>query len=365
MAIKRLLGTGIGVLFIAFLAACVSIQEPGLPAQQMSVPPDLYSDVLRFPDGKIWIAVGRDPSYESQMAHYYILQEERFIDIPLPDDPRCERTKYTSPMALPNGKIGFSMICGSYWPDRPIGQDDSRFIVAYDWETGVFEQIVEEPLFMEASYSSWNPEMTRGVLGIASLLGTVAWVTPTGMEPMTITIGTGEQSWSLAENLVVMEDYRHGNDRTTGVGIARNPEWSPNGRSIAFWASTNLIGRSGMSRARGIYSLYLLDPDTLQLQEILENAENVGLLVWSPNSQWLAFVGDTDTTKESLWLISADGNTLQFVDKGAGFDFYSTFYGWNWLNNQEIIATRCLDSNCDQSEVIKYDVSEIVNSAQE
>lgn len=363
--IIRLLGLGICASLIAFLAACVSIQEPSLPAQQLPVPPDLYRTVLRFPNGEIWLAVGREPSYESQMARYYILQEERFVDIPLPDDPRCERTKYTSPMALPNGKLGFSMICGSYWSDRPIGQDNALFIVAYDWETGVFEQIVEEPLFLEASSSSWNPEMTRGALGIASLLGTVAWVTPTGMEPMTITIGTGEQSWSLAENLVVMEDYRHGNDRTAEVGISYNPEWSPDGRSIAFWASTNVIGQSGMSRARGSYSLYLLAPDTSELQQILENVQNMTTLVWSPDSQWLAFTGDIGATKEALWLISADGNTLQFIDKGAGFDFYSTFYGWNWLNNREIIATRCLDSNCDRTEVVKYDVSEIVDPVQE
>lgn len=204
-----------------------------------------------------------------------------------------------------------------------------------------------------------------GVLSFGSLLGTITWITPTAMEPMTITIGMGEQSWSLDENLVVMEDYRRGNDRTTEVGIARNPAWSPDGRFVAFWASTNVIGRSGMSRARGAYGLYLLDPDTLQLQQILDSVRNTSSLVWSPDSQWLVFSGDIGASREGLWLISVDGNTLQFVDKGAGFDFYSTFNGWNWLNNQEIIATRCLDSNCDQTEVVKYDVSEIVGLVQE
>lgn len=362
MAIKRLLG--LGIVLIAVLAACVPIQEPGLPAQQLSVPLGHYHDVLRFPDGSIFLAYGREPSYETQMALYYVLLEERFIDIDLPDDPRCRRTEYTAATELPNGNLGFSMRCSGYWPDRPLGPDGAQLIMAYDWEKGTIEQIVEEPLPTDTWVPSWNPEMTRGVMSYGGLLGTITWITPTGMEPMTITIGTGEQPWSLAENLVVMEDYRHGNDRTTEVGIARNPAWSPDGRYIAFWASTNVIGRSGMSRARGTYSLYLLDPDTLQLQQILENVQNMTLLVWSPDSQWLSFTGDIGVSKDSLWLTSVDGSILQLIDKGGNVDSYPDFNGWNWLNNQEIIATRCLDANCDQAEVVKYDVSEIVNSAQ-
>ncbi|MCA9885585.1 MAG: PD40 domain-containing protein [Anaerolineae bacterium] len=256
------------------------------------------------------------------------------------------------------------MRCSGYWPDRPLGPDGAQLIMAYDWEKGTIEQIVEEPLPTDTWVPSWNPEMTRDVMSYGGLLGTITWITPTGMEPMTITIGTGEQPWSLAENLVVMEDYRHGNDRTTEVGIARNPAWSPDGRYIAFWASTNVIGRSGMSRARGTYSLYLLDPDTLQLQQILENVQNMTLLVWSPDSQWLSFTGDIGVSKDSLWLTSVDGSILQLIDKGGNVDSSPDFNGWNWLNNQEIIATRCLDANCDQAEVVKYDVSEIVNSAQ-
>lgn len=363
MAIKQLLGLGIGILLIAFLASCVPIQQPGLPAQQLLVPAGHYGTVLRFPSGKIFIQTGRLDRFKTDALSYYWLTEEQLVKIPFKDDLRCRLTEYSIPTALPDGRLGLSEICRSYWPDRPIGQDDARFIVAYDWETGAIEQIVEEPLSFDTSSFTWNPEMTRGVQSIGSLLGTIAWITPTGMEPMMVTIGTGEQSWSLAENLAVMEDYHRGNDRTPEVGIARNPAWSPDGRLIAFWASTNVIGRSGMSRARGAYGLYLLDPDTLQLQQILADVENTGRLAWSPDSQWLAFTGDIGSSKDSLWLIFLDGSALRFVDKGSDLDFYPAFNGWNWLNNQEIIATRCPDSNCDQAEVLKYDVSEIVNSA--
>lgn len=365
MTIGRLLGVRIGTLLIALLTACVPIQNSGLPAQQLHVPDGYYGNILRFPDGEIFIQTGRLSSQKVNALRYYKLSEERLVEIALQDDHRCRLTEYSAPTVLPDGRLGLSEICRGYWSDRPIGQDDARFIIAYDWETGGIEQIVKEPLSFQSSSFSWNLKMTRGVQGISSLLGTITWLTPMGMAPMTVTISTNGQPWMLDENLRVMEDYRLGSDRTTEVGIARSPAWSPNDRFIAFWASTNVIGHSGMLRAQGTYSLYLLNPDTLQSQKILENIQNVTHLVWSPNSQWLAFTGDIGTSKDTLWLTSVDGRILQPVDKGGNLDLYPAFNGWNWLNNQEIIATRCLDLNCDQTEVVIYDVRSIVSLIRE
>lgn len=81
---------------------------------------------------------------------------------------------------------------------------------------------MEEPLPFGVGDFSWNPNMTRGVLEIGSLLSTIVWLTPAGMELMTITIGSGEQSWSLEENLAAMYDDRIDNSE---VGIARDPVW--------------------------------------------------------------------------------------------------------------------------------------------
>lgn len=361
---KHILGVGIGIVVILLTAttSCVSAEESGVPTQRLSAPGNHYNSIVRFPDGRVLIGVGSEPSYVTQMARYYSLQEERFVEIDLPDDPRCRRTEYVAATALPNGDLGYSMICSGYWSERPIGQDNARFIVAYDWETNAFEQIVEAPLPVTTWSPSWNPGMTRGVVTIGSLLGTIAWITPQTMIPMTVTVGTGEQSWSLAENLVVMDDYRAGDDRSGEVGIARNPAWSPDGRFIAFWASTNVIGRSGISRARGIYSLYLLDPDTLQLRQILDDVQNMTLLAWSPNSQWLAFTGDIRSSKNSLWIVSIDGNDLGFVDRGSRVESYPAFNDWHWLNNTEVIATRCVEEACENTEILLYEVESLIQS---
>jgi hypothetical protein len=366
MTVTRSFRTKIGILLvISALAACRPRQEDNIPVRPLSVPPGNYGWVLRFPDGQILIQAGRLRPHKPDALRYYDLLEERFVEIPFEDDPRCRLTEYAFPTALPDGRLGLSKTCHGRWPDKPIGRDGARYIVAYDWETSEIEEIVSEPLSYGSASFSWNPDMTRGVQDIGSLIGTIYWLTPEGMEPMTITVGSEEQSWALDENLRMIEDYGPGNDRSEEVGIARNPVWSPDGRFVAFFASTNVIGRSGMSRARGAYGLYLLDPNTFHVQMILDGIVSPGELVWSPNSQWLTFTGWVGSSDRAVWLVSGDGNTAQSVGKGSDLDLYPNFSGWNWLTDQELITTRCLDEECNESEVVVYDVSGFVGSFQE
>jgi hypothetical protein len=355
MTIKQPLAILIGLLYLLILPACTP-PEPAVPAQNLPVPLGHYGDVLHFPNGELFIQSGLLDTTKQNNLRYYQLSTDQFVELTIPDDPRCRLTEFTIPTALPDGRLGLSELCYDYWSDRPIGQTDARFLIAYDWETEEVEQIVEEPLLSLSSTFSWNPTMTRGVQGSSSLPATISWLTPTGTEPMTITIGTGEQAWSLARDLPTI---------LNGVGTARQPTWSPDGRSIAFWASTNVIHRPGYTNARVLYSLYLLDTDTLQLQTILDDAKNTTPIAWSPDSQWLAFVADIGSTRGTLWLRSADGATRQFIDAGLNFGPGRAFNGLDWLNEQAIIATKCLDENCHRADVIQYNVSAIVTPLQE
>ena len=334
---------GICLLLLTFLAACLPTQAP---KEVLSLPNSYYGAVLRFPDGAILIDAGH--------LQYYALADGRFIEIPFQEDTRCRRTSYTLPTALPDGKIGFNMICDGRWPERPIGQDGARYLVAYDWGSQQFEQIVAEPLPIESGVFSWHPEMIRGVQEVGSLFRTLTWLTPTQADPITLTITDGQRSWSLAENLNEVTD-------TTRVGTVRYPAWSPDGRFIAFWAASNVVQYpSGTLNPAGIYNLYLLDPDALQLQTILRGVAEVGPVVWSPNSQWLAFTGVINAFRDNLWLVSVNGRVAERVARGSSLEFWSSFNGWNWLDEQAIIATRCLDEDCAQTEVAQHDVSWIV-----
>lgn len=320
--------------------------------EKLDVPPALYDNVLRFSADKIMLEVDH--------TRYYWLNENRFVQTSIGDDPRCLRTLYAFSTALPDGRLGYKMTCPGRWPDKPVGGDTAEYVVAYDWETEELREIVNIPMINTSSFT-WNPTMTKGIQSVGLLLGTFQWITPVSSTPMTLTIEDNGKGWSLDQTFVAMEDP----DRVD-VGIARVPSWSPDGKWVAFWASTDVIGRDGLARARGSYGLYLLDPTTLKSSQRLEKVRNMPNsqgLVWSPNSQWLVFDALVQG-KEGLWLVSLTGDTLHFIDPIRG----GNFNGWAWLNDQEVIATWChpekTPGQCDQVDVFKYDLSPLLTDTQ-
>jgi len=80
-------------------------------------------------------------------------------------------------------------------------------------------------------------------------------------------------------------------------GASRNesPEWSPDGKSIAF-----ISDRSGRQE------IYLVDPDGKNLKKITDLDSDKSAIVWSPDSKALVF-GSTD--KKLYYYTPADGKT--------------------------------------------------------
>lgn len=108
---------------------------------------------------------------------------------------------------MSDNRLGLVQVCYSRWPDNPQGRQDGHYLVAYDWETGQVEQMVANPLSdrLAASSFSWNPDFTQGVQTIGGGRNTIWWITSEGPLPMNLVIGEGRKSWSLAENLRIMD----------------------------------------------------------------------------------------------------------------------------------------------------------------
>jgi hypothetical protein len=326
------------LFLVTTIVACGDTSDSRGDGETVEIPSERHIDLVRLSNGELLV--------QTDYWTFYSLGKQQFIEIDLPQNSLCtRRTDYHFPTGLPDGRLGLLERCLGRWPDRVPGRDDADYIVAYDWQTAALEQLVDTGLPGGwAGRFSWNPTMTRGVQGFGSLEGTIAWITPSGLLPMTVTIGTRDKSWSLDENFetfgVLYDTYE--------VGIAQRPAWSPDGEAIAFWASTSVIGQSGHARARGTYSLYLLHTDTLALQAILDSVRDPERAVWSPDSRLLLFQGSVND-RDGLWLIARDGTMLGQLANGR-------MRAWEWLNDREIIAIYCLDDvwPCEETRLLKF-----------
>ncbi len=122
------------------------------------------------------------------------------------------------------------------------------------------------------------------------------------------------------------------------------------------------MNQGGIARARGEYTLYLMNPDTLDVQVLLDDIYFAHpFMDWSPDGEWLAFGGRAGSPKQSgLWLYSPSLNELHPVA------FNSNLGSFDWSSDgQKIIADIC-DKGCDESggsvqrAIVIYDVSNIL-----
>jgi hypothetical protein len=310
---------------------------------------------LDFPVGKynvlIWLpdeglaAFSIDVHQSSDLQVSFAFEGDKELHtIPFQPDPNCNLfTRYFPLRLLPDGRIGVHKICGQNDP-----RHDKKFLLAYDWNTQKTEQIVAGhlPDILAKDYT-WSPDMSRGVQEIYDVLnGTLFWISPQGAEPMRLTLSDGKRSWSLSDAYPDFPDAQN-------YGIATAPTWSPDGNTIAFWASFDAIGREGHSRADAEFSLIFLDPVDMSYSIVLKKIYHPGLLAWSPNGEWLVFEGRIGVLgQDGLWLLSPASKTPVYISKGEFQDIPI----WS-LDSSKIAVIYCYEILCDQPSIIEYDLS--------
>jgi hypothetical protein len=331
--------------------------EPGVPFQKLAVPPAHYSWLTWADESRlVLVSPASDMGLENR---YEVLNDGLLQELALPGDPICQHAlTYQFPATLPDGRLGLVKWCITQWPTQSE-EDSLQYLVAYDWQTESIEQIVSGPLpDIGANDFSWNPDMSRGVQAAGSLFQTLYWLAPDGVEPMTITISRGRRSWSLDENYYSMLNRDNNHD----IGIARAPSWSPDGQTIAFFASPAAVGRSGQSRAMGEYQLYLMDPNELEPRPALAGVYYAHRLHWSPDNQWLLFTGEAGPRRiKGIWLFSPAQNDLELIAEGSFRDI-----AWS-PDGLKVTAIHCRQEDwpeCKQQEILQFDVSEVIKEAE-
>ncbi|MEW6285401.1 MAG: hypothetical protein AB1509_04175 [Chloroflexota bacterium] len=300
-----------------------------------------FEDILWRNDGAL-IAFQREE--ERPLRQPYALMGDdalRYLD--LPQERECLVTHYRFPTPLPDGRLGLIK-----WCVKENVFFDASYMVAYDWQTGQLEQIVERPLkhFDIAQCFSWSPDMSRGVQTVSNgLVGTLNWLTPEGPEPVNITLRDGDREWNLAQ------DYEE-NGSTKG-GTISCPSWSPKGDKIAVFVSFDAMGVEWIPRLDKQEVLVLIDPKTGKTETVLRGMHSAQSMRWSPDGTKIGFTGYAETGAKDyqgneqygLWVFDVTSQSLALISK----DKYFEDLAWS-PDSKRIAVIWCNRLDCSESE---------------
>src|ERR1700712_4254196 len=197
---------------------------------------------------------------------------------------------------------------GAFWPARPTALGLGRAAAANETR----QITVHEGTSMAFALS---PDRTRLVIDLQGGL----WVLPIAggtAQRITDEYGDARQpSWSPDGRSVAFQSYRDGTWRiwtvspdgtalkavTSGSFDDREPHWSPDGSRIAF-----------SSDRSGNYDVWVLEVASGAVRQLTRDAGNDFFPTWAPDGREIAFVS-TRTSAPGVYAISLDGTERLLV----------------------------------------------------
>jgi hypothetical protein len=255
-----------------------------------------------------WIVASFDaqPEAPGSTPHLVRLKPDGsgFEELPVPENPVCLQVSHVEPTALPDGRVGFISEC-SLPEAEGFGQDR---LLAYDPKTEVTSPLVAGLLDPIPGPFTWNPSMDHGLIGAPNApCVSISGLTRQGIERLPITVSDGGRSWRL-DQLFLGPSTSDCQD----LGNANWPAWSPDGRTIAFFASPLAMGNDGVSRLDSPWNLYFMDPGERRPHPVLKGIHEPQDLKWSPDGKWLAFGGEIGG-KNGTWLYQPASHRMERV----------------------------------------------------
>ena len=329
-------------VFVACSPASIPMNNKFIIESQLLSFPTGYYDNIVYIDGRL-VAFAEDPNkHRSERISFAYEGDSALHPFNPEKDATCVRyaVYYVRGGTLPDGRLGLVKECG--------GESlmDTNSIFAYDWKTGALEQLVKGPLpkgWSSKNYT-WNPQMTRGVQEmVGSYQGTIYWLSPDEISPMDIELEDQGLKWNL-------KDYYEGKDR---IGSVRFPAWSPDGTTIAFFASTYGIREEPVPKMNVKYELYLMDASELKPAQVVQGIANAFQLRWSPDNKHLLFSGCMGFQLQcALWIYNLESKSLTLVADGDFQDF-------TWITNEKIAAIKNIgETSFADNQIFEYVISE-------
>lgn len=123
------------------------------------------------------------------------------------------------------------------------------------------------------------------------------------------------------------------------------PEWSPDGRQIAWFVSGNFLNSETTQLGIAIFDLESASAELMHVYEPIGGSMFSNYLVWSPDGEWLAFTTHNEPPATgrapNLWVIRPDGSDEIYIGEGTvpvwRYDGkYLAFQGLNEAQTEEV-----------------------------
>jgi hypothetical protein len=342
----------VGIVTGITLATCVPIKNglgtgffTDVPRKELLFPKADYDSIIRV--GQDLLAVTSGENVDNLLL-YANEGDQSLHPITFPEDAGCSiQTAYLIFDTFPDGRV-------QLWKSCVTEPKTLQYLLAYDWHTRATEQIAG-PLAPGSSRANWNPDGTRAIVyqssGFSS--GTLSWLWRGKPSPLDLIIGDDGHSWNLKDDF---PDFQDGHTSDIGkTGNTGQAAWSPDGHTIAFFASAEAIGKTGSDRFYVKYKLYLMDAGKLQPHPVLDDIHFPYVLAWSPDSTQVAFEGKYGSMQEEgLWLYSSTSNSIIGIAKGR-------FRSLLWTKDgKNLITIRCNEGGDDCSQIEEYDLTGVL-----
>lgn len=236
-----------------------------------------------------------------------------------PGPQECSRVDYLFPQQIDAHTIAFLRSCST-----PDFFPHSYELIAYDLRNDAVRTILPEFESTPGSFQilgpfSFDERTMTAVVGVGdSMCGTLAVWDPKGVRYPDLSVSGPGGSWSPGDLIAP-----GGAEVCSSSGNGGWGTWAPDGGSIIFFVSTDVIGKIGFDRLDQEWSLYSappsLDSATLLLSGIVEPRSPA----WSPDGRWLAFSGTLEGESGGTWLLDPSDGSLILVSssKAAWLDW--------------------------------------------
>ena len=299
-----------------------------------------YSEVTWLKEGSLILAV--DDSDER--LHLWGVEPDGsdYHRVDTGDDPSCRIAEQLDPTSLADGRLGFVSYCEPTNPQSP----PTHTIVGLDLRSRRSEVLAV--LGLRPSRVSWNPAVTSGIVSDSSgLCASVARVTRSGVEHLPVALEGHGRRWPVDQDF-----FADPAGSCDAYGQADMATWSPDGRTIAFFASTDSVGKVGQARIDVTWSLYTMDAGVLRPVIRVRGLINPTGVAWSPDSRQLA-ISSRRGPRRGTRLLDLNGHLNRRVSQESVRDL-----AWS-PDGTRLVAVHEVDPDASpiKSEVVIFDLA--------